>query len=100
MTVALTVLGGLALLVLGQIVIRSFVDPIYEIRKLRGEIADALIYHANVYMSPRKWNKKMKRQHMLSGHWRANREQDTMPFLSVNSVRSRARFRLQAISWQ
>lgn len=57
-TVALTILGGLALLVFGQIVIRSFVDPIYEIHKLRGEIADVLIYHGDVYMNPRKWNRK------------------------------------------
>jgi len=52
MNVALTIVGGLGLLVLGQIVIRSFIDPIYELRKLRGEIADALIFHANVYMNP------------------------------------------------
>jgi hypothetical protein len=50
MNVALTILGSVGLLVLGQIVIRSFIDPIYELRKLRGEIANALIYHANVYM--------------------------------------------------
>ena len=52
MTTALTILGGLALLVLGQIIIRSFIDPIYELRKLRGEIADALIYHANTCLTP------------------------------------------------
>ena len=52
MTTALTILSGLALLVLGQIIIRSFIDPIYELRKLRGEIANALIYHARTYMAP------------------------------------------------
>jgi hypothetical protein len=52
MNVALTIVGGLGLLVLGQIVIRSFIHPIYELRKLRGEIADALIYYANFYMNP------------------------------------------------
>jgi hypothetical protein len=52
MTTALTILSGLALLVLGQIIIRSFIDPIYELRKLRGEIANALIYHASTYMVP------------------------------------------------
>lgn len=52
MNAALTILSGLALLVVGQIVIRSFVDPIYELRKLRGEIADALIFYASVYMNP------------------------------------------------
>lgn len=52
MTAALTILSGLALLVLGQIVIRSFIDPIYEVNKLRGEIANGLIYYANIYMNP------------------------------------------------
>jgi hypothetical protein len=52
MTIALTILSGLALLVVGQIIIRSFIDPVYELRKLRGEIADALIFYANLYMNP------------------------------------------------
>jgi hypothetical protein len=50
-TAALTILGGLTLLVLGQIIIRTFIDPAYELRKLRGEIANALIYHASTYMA-------------------------------------------------
>jgi hypothetical protein len=52
MTIALTILSGLALLVVGQIIIRSFIDPVYELRKLRGEVADALIFYANLYMNP------------------------------------------------
>lgn len=52
MTTALTILSGLALLVVGQIIIRSFIDPIYELRNLRGEIADALIFYGNLYMNP------------------------------------------------
>ena len=51
LTIPITILSGLALLVLGQIIIRSYIDPIYELRKLRGEIADALIYHASTYMT-------------------------------------------------
>jgi hypothetical protein len=50
MNAALTILSGLALLVLGQIIIRTFIDPIYDLRKLCGEIADALLYHASTYM--------------------------------------------------
>jgi hypothetical protein len=52
MTATWTILSGLALLVIGNIMIRSFIDPIYEVRKLRGEIADALIYHARTYLTP------------------------------------------------
>jgi hypothetical protein len=52
MNVGWTVLSGLGLLVLGQIIIRSFIDPVYELRKLRGEIADALLFYAHLYMNP------------------------------------------------
>jgi hypothetical protein len=52
MTPFVTIVSGLALLVLGQIIIRTFIDPIYELRKMRGEIADAIIFYANLYMNP------------------------------------------------
>ena len=52
MTIALTIISGLALLVLGQIIIRSFIEPVYEVRKMRGEIAEALIFYANLYTNP------------------------------------------------
>ncbi len=52
MNTTLTILGGLTLLVIGQIVIRSVIDPIYDIRKLRGKIANALIYYERFYMTP------------------------------------------------
>jgi len=47
-----TILGGLALLVLGQIIIRSFIDPIYELRKMRGDIVDGLLFYSPFYMNP------------------------------------------------
>jgi hypothetical protein len=51
MTAAFTIITGLALLVVGQVIIRSLIDPVYEVRKLRGEIADALICYANIYLA-------------------------------------------------
>lgn len=52
LTSALTLTGGIILLVAGQVMIRFFIEPIHEQRKLIGEISDALIYYANLYSSP------------------------------------------------
>ena len=43
-----TVLSGVAVFVLGQIFIKFFIEPIHELKGLKGEIADALIFYANV----------------------------------------------------
>jgi hypothetical protein len=52
LTSAFTILGGIVVLVIGQILLRFFIEPFFEHRKLIGEIADALIYYANVYGNP------------------------------------------------
>jgi hypothetical protein len=49
--ILLTVLGGAVVLVFGQIATRFFIEPYHEYRKLVGEIADALVYYANVSSS-------------------------------------------------
>ena len=46
-----TVIGGLFLFLIGQIMIRYVLDPLTHYRKLVGEIAHVLYYYANVYMS-------------------------------------------------
>jgi hypothetical protein len=51
--VFLTVMSGTAVFVLGQILQKFFIEPIQELHKLRGEIADGLIFYANVYSNPR-----------------------------------------------
>lgn len=43
-----TVLSGVIVFVLGQIFIKFFIEPIHELKRLMGEIADALIFYANV----------------------------------------------------
>jgi hypothetical protein len=43
-----TVLSGVGVFVLGQIFIKFFIEPIHELYRLKGEIADALIFYANV----------------------------------------------------
>jgi len=70
MTTALTIVSSLALLVFGQIIIRSLIDPVYEVRKMCGEIAEALIFYANFYMNP--------------GHTQKSPEKDE----AVNALRS------------
>lgn len=47
LTSSLTIIGGVTVYALSQIV----VGPIFEQRKIIGEIADALIFYANVYSS-------------------------------------------------
>lgn len=48
-TAAVTVAGGVTVLMVGQVVSRFLIEPIYELRKLRGTIADALIYYAHYF---------------------------------------------------
>jgi len=52
LTSAATIIGGVFVYTAGQVITRFFIDPYHEYRKVVGEIADALIYHANVYMNP------------------------------------------------
>lgn len=48
LTSALTILGGVVVLVGGQIAIKFFLEPVHEFRKFIGEIHDALIFYANL----------------------------------------------------
>lgn len=41
----LTILGGVSIFVLGQIVIKFIVEPLYEQSKAIGQIVDSLIYY-------------------------------------------------------
>ena len=48
LTSALTIFGGVLVLVGGQIVIKCFLEPVHEFRKFLGEILDSLIFYANL----------------------------------------------------
>lgn len=48
-TAGVTILGGVLVLVIGQLVVRLFVEPIHEQAKLRGEIYVSLTLYKNVY---------------------------------------------------
>ena len=48
-TVVATVLGGVCIYVIGQIVLKFLIEPISELKKTIGGIADFLVYHADRY---------------------------------------------------
>ncbi len=47
-TAMITVLGGVVVFVAGQFFLKWMIEPLQEYRELKGEIAYALLYHANV----------------------------------------------------
>jgi len=47
--IALTAVAGIAVFIAGQIIMKWFIEPIQEQRKLRGKIIYGLAYYANVY---------------------------------------------------
>ena len=48
LTSALTLSGGIIVLVFGQIVIKFIIEPIQEQSKIIGEIAKSVIFYANI----------------------------------------------------
>lgn len=52
LTSSFTIVGGVIIYIFGQIFSKFFIDPMAEQRKTIGEIADALIYYANIYSNP------------------------------------------------
>ena len=52
LTSGLTIFGGVLVFSIGQIVSKFLIEPIYEQSKCIGEIADALIFYADVYSDP------------------------------------------------
>jgi len=53
LTFVITVMGGVAVFVLGQIFIRFFIEPVQEVRRAIGDVGDALIYYAHLYIHPK-----------------------------------------------
>jgi hypothetical protein len=52
LTSALTVIGGVFVFVVGQIILRFVIDPVLALRQVIAEIADAMIYNAPVIVTP------------------------------------------------
>jgi hypothetical protein len=51
-TSALTILGGVAIFVVGQFVLKYFIEPAQELRRAIGEVRFNLAYHAQVIHTP------------------------------------------------
>lgn len=47
-----TVLIGVAVYVLGQLISKLFIEPIHQLRLTIGEVGDTLAFYANVYTNP------------------------------------------------
>lgn len=52
LTSFLTIIGGVLIFVLGQILLNLFIEPIQELRYHIGKIAGSLVFYANVYGNP------------------------------------------------
>lgn len=52
LTASVTILGGVAIFVLGQLAAKFFIEPIHEQYKIIGDIAYHLVYYANIYSNP------------------------------------------------
>lgn len=69
-TASVTIIGGVVVLVFGQLTIKFFIEPIHDQAKLLGEIAHSLTYYANVYGNadlldediPKETSKKLRQQ--------------------------------------
>lgn len=52
LTSSFTVIGGIFIFSMGQIIVKFFIEPIHEQARCIGEIADALIFYADIYSNP------------------------------------------------
>ena len=51
-TIFATVISGTLIFVIGQIILKFIIEPIHKQKEIIGEIADALIYYADVFSNP------------------------------------------------
>lgn len=59
LTASITIAGGIIVYVLGHFLVILFVEPIHRLRSFIGEIADSLVFYANVYSNPGYGQKKI-----------------------------------------
>ncbi|MDD4363963.1 MAG: hypothetical protein PHD33_07155 [Atribacterota bacterium] len=52
LTFFLTVLAGLTVLIIGQVIIKFILEPIQEQKKIISKISSLLSYYANIYTQP------------------------------------------------
>jgi hypothetical protein len=63
-TVFLTIFTGTTIFVLGQIILKLFIEPIIQLRRTIGEVAYSLGYYANVITNPQKEEGQLDKRYM------------------------------------
>ena len=51
LTSGVTIISGVLIFIIGQVLLKLIIEPIHELNQVRGDIADSLIYYANIYMN-------------------------------------------------
>ena len=51
LTSVLTIIGGVTIIVLGQVFLKFFIEPIHQLLAHIGKITDLLVYHSDVFLS-------------------------------------------------
>ncbi len=49
----MTVIVGVTVFALGQILVRFFIEPVQDLRRAIGDAGDVLIYYARLYLNPK-----------------------------------------------
>ena len=52
LTSVLTIIGGVCIFVLGQILLKFFIEPIHNLKAQIGRVTDMLIFYADIYFNP------------------------------------------------
>jgi len=52
LTSVFTIMGGVIVFCISQIVLKFFIEPIQKLDMCRGEICDVLIFNRNIYLNP------------------------------------------------
>lgn len=51
-TVFFTVLSGVSIFVIGQLIVKLVLDPVHDLKKIIGQISHTLIERANIIANP------------------------------------------------
>jgi len=58
LTSVFTIMGGVIVFCISQIVLKFFIEPIQKLDMCRGEICDILIFNRNIYLNPNTFSKE------------------------------------------
>jgi len=58
LTSVFTIMGGVIVFCISQIVLKFFIEPIQKLDMCRGEICDVLIFTRNIYLNPNTFSKE------------------------------------------